>query len=601
MNFDKNTIWAIVLSFIVIVGAFFVNIMFIMPKQKAAMEARQLEQAKLEAEQKEKAQAANEQLSLSSENTGFVENENIELVSESDLTITTDKVKVVFSQKGGDIISYRLTDHFDKDTGLGVEMADNITASNRAFSIAFGDSYASALNETFNVKKEDDHTIGFYRTYDIKDSEGKSQKFMIGKRYSFKDGEYVFKYDITIKPLDSFTGLNINGSSYTIRTSPQVGPHYDPKNNRYDVRQYLSLSSGKRVQKNFSSKEYSKDYEWAGMGGKYFAILVKPASPVNMQPAVRCSVESSTNYQNSQVFLSRKPIENGYVTDEYYVYVGPRSENELIKYNSSDKNAWNLVNSRFNQALQTSGFFSIFETVLKWSLEMIYKLVHNWGVSIIILTVILKVILFPLNKKTAMGSLKMQELQPKMQAIQEKYKNNKQKLGEEMSKLYKQAGYNPTSGCLPMIAQMVILFAMYNVFNNYFEFRGASFIHGWIDDLSVGDSIWSWKTSIPLLSGFTHNNLRLLPFIYTASQLLNGKITQYGNPGAAGQSQASMKFMMYGMPLLFFFLFYNVPSGLLLYWTSSNIFQIGQQIIINRIMKAKRAELAEKQAPAKRR
>ena len=86
------------------------------------------------------------------------------------------------------------------------------------------------------------------------------------------------------------------------------------------------------------------------------------------------------------------------------------------------------------------------------------------------------------------------------------------------------------------------------------------------------------------------NNLRLLPFIYTASQLLNGKITQYGNPGT-GASQSQMKFMMYGMPLMFFFLFYNVPSGLLLYWAVSNIIQIGQQLVINSVMNKKRSEL----------
>jgi membrane protein insertase Oxa1/YidC/SpoIIIJ len=94
--------------------------------------------------------------------------------------------------------------------------------------------------------------------------------------------------------------------------------------------------------------------------------------------------------------------------------------------------------------------------------------------------------------------------------------------------LYKESGYNPMSGCLPMILQMIILFALYNVFNNYFEFRGASFIPGWIDDLSVGDSVWSWEKQIPLITAFTQNNLRLLPIIYTVSQLFNGKITQHG-------------------------------------------------------------------------
>ena len=128
---------------------------------------------------------------------------------------------------------------------------------------------------------------------------------------------------------------------------------------------------------------------------------------------------------------------------------------------------------------------------------------------------------------------------------------------------------------------------MYNLFNNYFEFRGASFIKGWIPDLSAGDSIYTFKFNIPFLG----NHLRLLPIIYVISQLLFGKITNNGGM-ANSQSAGMMKFMTYGMPIMFFFLFYNAPSGLLLYWTVSNIFQMGQQIIINKLMAEKKAEMA---------
>ena len=170
-----------------------------------------------------------------------------------------------------------------------------------------------------------------------------------------------------------------------------------------------------------------------------------------------------------------------------------------------------------------------------------------------------------------------------MQSIQAKYKDNPQKLNEETAKLYKEAGYNPVSGCLPMILQMFILFALYNVFNNYFEFRGASFISGWIDDLSSGDHIGkTFETGLPILGW---NQIRILPVIYLISQLLFGKITQNGGTAAAGQNAGQMKMMMYGMPIMFFFLFYNAPAGLLLYWTVSNIFQLLQQIVINKMMK----------------
>lgn len=591
---DKNTIWALTLSLIVMIVAAVVNVKFMIPKQEAARQQQQIELAQKEAEEKEKAAKADEQISALSNDSSETQTESIEKLTDSELTITTNKVKVLFSQEGGDIVSYQLLEHLDKETGFGVQMADNITKNNRAFALSFGDYSGSILNDMFNVKKEGNNSIGFYRTYEIKDSLGNTHKYLIGKYYTFKEDDYAFKLDVTIKALDGNKELNVNGASYTIRTSPQIGPHYDPKKNRYDVRQFLEWSNNKKLRKGFSNKNYGRPYEWAGVGGKYFTILVKPKNLESMSSVVRASSVSESSYANSQVFLTRLPVLESSVTDEYYVYIGPRSETELIKYNSQDKNAWNLVNAKFNQALQTSGFLSVIEVALKWSLENIYKIVKNWGVAIIILTIILKILLFPLNKKSAVGTLKMQELQPKMQEIQSKYKDNPQKLNEETAKLYQQAGYNPVSGCLPMVFQMVILFALYNVFNNYFEFRGASFIKGWIDDLSVGDSVWSWKTNVPFISSFTMNNLRLLPIIYTVSQLLNGIITQYGGAGNS-QSQAQMKFMMYGMPIMFFFLFYNVPSGLLLYWTVSNILQMGQQVVINNIMKKKKAEVAKSQ------
>ena len=584
---DKNTVLALILCILVIVGTAVVNIMVVKPRQEAARKQQQVELAQKEAEQKEKVAEANKQISaFSSEN----QEEEIVPASESELTITTDKVKVLFSQKGGDIVSYELLEHLDKDTGKGVQMADNISEYNRAFALSFGDSSGSTLNEMFNVKKEGSRDIGFYRTYDIKDSSGVSHKYLIGKHYSFKENDYVFKFDVTVKPLDGTKQLDVNGAAYTIRTSPQIGPHFDRKKNRYEVRQFLEFSNNKRFRRDLQGKSYDKPFEWAGVGGKYFAILIKPQNIGVISSLVKTSNLVENGYGNSQVFMTRLPLKEGTTTDEFYVYIGPRSENELIKYNLGDKNKWGLVNAKFDQALQTSGVFSLVEMLLKWALEKIHIFIHNWGLAIIVLTIILKIILFPLNKKSAMGTLKMQELQPRMQAIREKYKDNPQKLNEETAKLYKESGYNPVSGCLPMILQMFILFALYNVFNNYFEFRGASFIKGWIDDLSVGEAIWTWKQEIPLISTFSQNSLRLLPIIYTVSQLVTGKITQYGGAGTA-QSQSQMKFMMYGMPILFFFILYNVPSGLLIYWIVSNVLQMVQQLLINSYMKKKRLEL----------
>lgn len=595
---EKNTIWAIVLSGIVLFASLFIEYNVILPKQQAKAAAQQKTTATAEPETKVEESSVittPEEEVVNQTNPDGTTTDNsaakpIEEVKEQTYTITTDLVKVVFSNKGGDVINYQLLKQADKQTGHGVEMVDNVTTDNRAFALAFGDSKGTILNDIFNVKQIDDHTIGFYRDYIRKDESGDPQKFSVAKLYTFKDGEYAFKLDVTVDTGADGKGLNVNGLAYTLRSSPQIGPHYDSKSSRSDVRQYISYNGSKKLRKNFSDKTYDKVYTWSGVAGKYFCEIINPAVATNMTKNVACSTKSSTGYIDSQVFLSRNAFTENKVQDTYYIYVGPRNEKDLIRYNNKEKNGWGLFNAKYNEALQTSAILSWIEIALKWSMEMINKVVHNWGISIIILTIILKIILFPLNKKSSVGTLKMQQLQPQMTAIQEKYKDDQKKLSEETTKLYKESGYNPVSGCLPMIIQMIILFALYNVFNNYFEFRGASFIPGWIDDLSVGDSVWTWKKQIWGISSFTQNNLRLLPIVYTVSQLLNGKITQYGGAGTS-QSQGQMKFMMYGMPIIFFFLFYNVASGLLLYWTVSNILQMGQQVVINKIMAKKRAEM----------
>jgi YidC/Oxa1 family membrane protein insertase len=201
-------------------------------------------------------------------------------------------------------------------------------------------------------------------------------------------------------------------------------------------------------------------------------------------------------------------------------------------------------------------------------------------------------VFFPLTKKGSEATLRMQALAPKIKEIQEKHKNNPQKLQAEMGSFYKQEGYNPISGCLPMLLQLPIFIAMYNLFNNHFDLRGASFIPGWIPDLSVPEYIIEFPEGVvvPLL-GWTA--LRALPFIYVGSQLLYGKVTQM--PGQ--QSNPQMKMMLYVMPIVFFFILYNMPSGLLIYWIFSNILTLVQQVIINKYNIAKKAQ-QEAQAEA---
>ena len=589
---DKKTLMAILLSTIVVIASFIVQPILFKNSYNSDESAQN---------------AASEQnLEATSENSVSEEQINKAIISdvgtntsieEKTFEFDTKKAKIVLTNKGGDLISYNLSDHIDTDTKVGVQLVDNVSEKNRALSVGFGAVDSPIINDLFNYEQIDENTILFTKRFSIKNDDGSEKSFVLGKKYSFMPNEYLFKLDILIHGDDENSLIKVNDVGYTLRTSPQIGPYFNAKLNRYENRQFISFNGSKAKRtiisgKNNQLKSYDKDYIWNGIAGKYFAEIAVPLVPENFSYSWYSTKVEVNDYANAQAIMVRKPISAQDVKDSFYFYFGPRNEKDLKVYNVAENNGWKVDGLKLTESLQSSGWLGWLETILKWFLEFINRFVRNWGVSIIVMTLIIKVILFPLTKNQSMSSLKMQKIQPKVQALQAKYKDNPQKQQEEMAKIYKEAGYNPMSGCLPMLVQFLLLWSMFNIFNNYFEFRGASFIPGWISDLSAGDSLYTLKKSIP----FFGNQIRILPFIYLGIQLLSGKITGgmagTGTPATA-QTQTQMKMMMYGMPILFFFMFYNASSGLLLYWTSSTIFQIIQQLIINTMMQKKRDEMTK--------
>lgn len=564
---DKNVIWTVVLSTLIIVAFMFLQPILnpVKPVETAA------EEVSVEIPEK-----AVETEIVKAE---IPVNENI---PEEIFEYANDEIKVSFTNRGGDIISYELLDHKSGDEFI--QMADNISEKNHAFSLALGDNNADILNSIFAVNQSE-NKIEFSKNISLKDTDGTEKSILLKKTYTFIPGEFVFKLDIELSGIQNT--FVFNDSAYTLRTSPQIGPHFDRKKDRYEYRRFLTYSNGKTKKKMLtdnSTNLFDKEFTWTGIAGKYFSILVKPERPQDFSKIAFSTKVEKENYANAQIMLLRKPISDSNIKDTYYIYVGPQKEKILASYTKEEENAWKVTGFHFDDSLSSSGILAWLEAILKWIMEFMHNKLHiNWGISIILMTLLLKLVLFPLTKKSSIGTLKMQQIQPQMQEIQAKYKDKPEKLNTEMAKLYKETGYNPMTGCLPMLFQFPVLIAMFNLFNNYFEFRGASFIPGWIPDLSVGDSIYTLGFSIPFLG----NEIRLLPIIYAVTQIFSMKITQAQNAQNANQ----MKIMTYGMPIFFFFIFYNAPAGLLLYWLVSNVFQLFQQMIINKMMKEKREEM----------
>jgi len=499
---------------------------------------------------------------------------------EQRIVIETELIRAVLTNVGGDMVSYRLKQHNDK--GEQVEMIlpadDNgVITESHAFTVAFGGLGAKPLQTTFRVSRPSPLIVEFSKEFSV---EGNAGIFTLVKRYEFKNDEYMFQLALSANS-PSGVSLDFNNAAYTLSFGPQIGPRFQKLNNYNEYRHYYTMVNGKRSNVKVNTINDSR-FTWASIAGKYFTAIVIPDNTLyslsfSDKPEPGTPIASRMN-------LIRPSINNSNMSDVYHFYLGPKSQEILGRYDTGD-NSFKFRELEFTKAASSSGFLGPLEKLLKWLLLIFYKMVHNYGIAIILLTLLVKIVLFPLTKKSSEASIKMQALAPKIKEIQEKYKDNPAKMNAEMGALYKKEGHNPLSGCLPMLIQLPLLFAMYNLFNNHFDLRGAMFIPGWIPDLSLPDSVYDFGTTLPILKW---ECLRLLPFIYVGSQLLYGVATrtpdQQGNP--------TMKMMMYAMPLVFFFVLYNAPSGLLLFWIMSNLFTLVQQIILNKYIAGKKAAAA---------
>lgn len=206
------------------------------------------------------------------------------------------------------------------------------------------------------------------------------------------------------------------------------------------------------------------------------------------------------------------------------------------------------------------------------------KYISSYGVIIIILVFIIKLILSPLTYKSHISMAKTKALKPELDELKAKYPDDMQKQQSEQMKLYSQVGVNPLSGCIPMLAQMPILFAMFQFIPHAIEMRHRSFL--WAKDLSTYDAIITWSAEIPLISSFYGNHVSLFTILMTASTILY----TWANSQSTAQMQGPMKSMQYFMPLIFMFVLNSFPAGLTFYYFVSNLVSFGQIAIIRRFV-----------------
>ncbi|HEY9053802.1 MAG TPA: membrane protein insertase YidC, partial [Rectinemataceae bacterium] len=510
-------------------------------------------------------------------------------LAEARYKIETDLLAAEFTNKGGDLVSLKLKKH--KDKSGAVDLVVPGSAGARGLSLAFGGTDALPVTDLMNAAwlDGDKTTIQFSRTFYANTGSGGLQPFTYKKVFTFRQGEYMFGMAVSLEGANgAVVPVNVNGLAYTISLGPQIGPRFDHLPKNADYRKYILEVGGKKkleTAKPGTIQQIKDKPSWGALAGKYFAFIAAPELPFATFSYLQGT--DAEIKQTNTMFVSRPAVGTSSQTDRYYFYFGPRTSTELSKYEYADKNAFGLASMKLEDATERSNILGWLESLIKILLNFFYTLIPNYGVAIILVTIVIKALFFPLTKKSSISTARMQELQPKLQELQAKYKGNTQRLNQEMAEFYKRENYNPMSGCLPMLIQFPLFIAMYNLFNNHFDLRGASFIPVWIPDLSLPESIVNFGSfRLPLLGW---NDIRALPIIYLASQLLYGKFTQTPQ---SGQNAGQMKLMMYGMPIMFFFVLYDVPSGLLIYWIVSNVLTIVQQVVINDMLKKHKLKAA---------
>ena len=432
-------------------------------------------------------------------------------------TVETDLFEVTFDPVGASVSSLKMKEHADAD-GDHVDLVFKGEKDHNAFLMYWGDDFSNPIMDTFSYSIQGKKVI-FSNDY----VGANGEKFTVIKTFEFKDGEYLFAVTVDIVGDSTFTGLS-GDYAYTIAFEPQVGPAFTQmKNNAYDYRRvYIDSFNNKGKLKRSTVKlSSSGDFfttahlKWMALTGKYFTVIAYPED--NTLAYKYSTVRSATDtvVQTDSLYVSR-PNTGSSTSDTIYFYAGPQLKKYLGSYYSGMDNAWKLSNTNLDDAMEGGSMFGWLENILKWALTLLYKIVPNYGIGIILLTIIIKILLWPLSKKSASSTAKMGALQPKMQELQAKYKDNPQKLNQETAALYKEAGVSPLGGCLPMLLQFPILIAMYGLLNKHFELRGAMFIPGWIPDLSVPETIATLGFNLPLLG----NEIHLLPILPSCRQML---------------------------------------------------------------------------------
>lgn len=380
-------------------------------------------------------------------------------------------------------------------------------------------------------------------------------RLTVEKQIVFHADSYVLDYTVNL--------INYGPAPRTLHVVAQFGqgPATNDTSSQRGAQQGPIDRSGGKVHKpgigDIEGHLPVKDLQWLGVADAYFISAARATTPIvggdytaGSPPGV--TLEKKLRIPAYGIELPATALEPGkMVTSQFVLYLGPKSTDDMLKFGQ-----------RLEESLDLT--LEVIAAPLLALLRWFHGYVGNFGVAIILLTVVVRVMLFPLTYRGMVSMKRMQKLQPRMAALRAKFKNDKERMNKETMELYRKHKVNPLGGCLPIVVQIPIFFALYSALISAIELRHAPF-GLWIQDLSA------------------HDGLYLLPLVMGSTMFFQQRMT----PSSMDPTQA--KIMMW-MPVIFTVFMLSFPSGLMVYWSTSNLLSITQQAIINRVKVPEPAE-----------
>jgi len=465
--------------------------------------------------------------------------------SSQNVSVDTDLYSAVFSSSGAALKSITLKNYKETNAkdARQVVLAQNADPAVPVYSTK-ATGFSLATLSPYSVDSSPRLIVDKGKTQQLAFTHVSPQGYVVRKTYTFDGSGYGIALDTE---LVNNTQAPITGSFQQQITAPS---QYDEKDSRYE--NYGSTVYGDNslhtdAPKEFASatKKYDKGISWSGITDKYFlvALLSEKSSVANVE--IRKNQAGFLESISSTPSFTATPGQS--VKFSYKLFAGPKDIDILTAQGSALEQSLDL------------GWFAALAKPMLHSLKFFYGYVHNYGLSIIIITIILKLVFFPLTHKSYKSMKEMGNLQPKMAALKEKYKNDRDAMNKAVMQLYRDHKVNPLGGCLPMVVQIPVFFALYKALMFSIELRHAPF-YFWITDLSDKDPYY------------------VTPIIMGVTMFIQTKMT----PSTMDEMQQKI---MLALPVVFTFMFLTFPSGLVLYWLVNNVLTIFQQMYINKTIK----------------